>query len=394
LSPSLHSPWLLEALSSGLFAALCLVGCSPGSEGEDPERALFGPGDLLILDGDAGEVLPDGERAGALFVARALAAGGFAPPEVLASDPRWVEPTDLAVLDDGTVLVMESAWAPGPGPGRGALFRVRPGASTAQVSLWWTDERLRRPVSLIRHPSGTVYVSDRDANPLGLDQPTGSVFAVAQNGASAGALGQPGLAKVAAAGPELVTPGPLALGRDGAVLVMDADANPRGVLFDDGRPGTPGVLYRITPTGLAVELEPTRTVSPIGLVRGEGSELFVIDANQGQAHGVMGDGALFVRKAQGLELVVDSLLLGRPRAMVDPCGGDALADGRLVVADANADPLQLGEDGTGKGVYGTGPGAVLVIDPVWATVETLLADERFVMPLAVRRVRPWGASAP
>lgn len=368
--------------------ALCLVGCAPGSAGEDSESARLRPGDLLILDGDAGQVLPDGERAGVLFVARALPSGGFERPEVLASDPRWREPTDLAVLGDGTVLVVESSWAPGPGPGRGALFRVRPGESAAEVSLWWSDERLRRPVSLVSHPSGLVYVSDRDADPLGLGQPTGCVFAVPRGAETSEAVGQSGAATVVAAGAELVTPGPLALARDGTVLLMDADANPRGVLFDDGRPGTPGVLYRITPTGLAVELEPARTVSPIGLVWGETGELYVIDANVGQSRGVMGDGGLFVRNDQGLELVLDSVQLGRPRAMVDPCGGDTLADGRLVVADANADPLQLGEDGTGKGVYGTGPGAVLVIDPVRATVDTLIADDRFVMPLTVRRVRP------
>jgi len=371
-----------------LLLALCLVGSASGSPADLLERPLLRPGDLLILDGDAGEALPDGERPGVLFVARALRSGGFARPEVLASDPRWREPTGLAVLDDGTLLVVESTWAPGPEPARGALFAVQLGESPAVVSLWWTDERLRRPISALRVGPRMVYVSDRDADPLGLEQPTGCVFAVPHGVDSSGALGQPGAATVVAEGRALVTPGPLALTPDGTVLLMDADANPRGVLFDDGRPGSPGVLYRITPTGFTVELEPTSTVSPVGLVLGEAGELYVIDANEGQRPGVVGDGALFVRHEQGLQLVVDSIQQGRPRAMVDPCGGDTLADGRLVVADANADPLGLGEDGTCKGVYGTGPGAVLVIDPVAATVETLIADERFVMPLIVRRVRP------
>ena len=89
-----------------------------------------------------------------------------------------------------------------------------------------------------------------------------------------------------------------------------------------------------------------------------------------------------------LRLVLDSTTLHRPRALVDPVGGDTLPDGRLVIADANADPLKLGEDGTHKGVYGTGPGAIVAVDPDAATLTTLIADERFVTPLCVRRVRP------
>jgi len=82
------------------------------------------------------------------------------------------------------------------------------------------------------------------------------------------------------------------------------------------------------------------------------------------------------------------VMLHRPHALVDPVGGDTLADGRLVLADANADPLDLGDDGMHKGVYGRGRGAIVVIDPDAGTLSTLIADERFVTPLCVRRVRP------
>ncbi|MFT7464442.1 MAG: hypothetical protein ACI9EF_002798, partial [Pseudohongiellaceae bacterium] len=253
---------------------------------------------------------------------------------------------------------------------------------------WWSDERLRRPISVARNrDTGTVYVSDRDANPLGLNQATGCVMAVPRL-ADGTELGLPGVATLAGAGPALVTPGPVVVMDDGLLLLMDADANPNEVLFEDGRRGTPGVLFRVLQEGLQVELEPRDTVSPIGFILGEKGELFVIDANKGQRRGVMGDGAVFRRSGDSLQLVVDSVQQKLPRAMVDPAGGDTLADGRLVIADANIDPLNLGEDGTGKGVYGTGPGAVLVVDPAQATVDTLIADERFVMPLTVRRVRP------
>jgi hypothetical protein len=87
-----------------------------------------------------------------------------------------------------------------------------------------------------------------------------------------------------------------------------------------------------------------------------------------------------------MESVLDTASLGRPRALVDPVGGDTLPDGRLVLADANADPLGLGEDGTGKGVHGTGHGAILVVDTEALTLDVLLADERFRSPVAVRCV--------
>jgi len=155
----------------------------------------------------------------------------------------------------------------------------------------------------------------------------------------------------------------------------------------DGREATPGVLFEVGPDALSVVLEPEQTTSPIAMIERRPGELYLVDANAGRQPPYLGDGALFRIDPEGLTLVVGSESLGQPRRMVDPVAGDVLADGRLVLADANADPLGLGADGTGKGVYGTGHGALLAIDPDRPSVETLLADERFVTPLAVRRVR-------
>jgi hypothetical protein len=64
-------------------------------------------------------------------------------------------------------------------------------------------------------------------------------------------------------------------------------------------------------------------------------------------------------------------------------------DGRLAIADANVDPLHLGADGSGKGVYGTGHGAVFAWDPDQPdALELLAASELFVTPVAVRRFAP------
>jgi hypothetical protein len=237
---------------------------------------------------------------------------------------------------------------------------------------------------MARSPDGTLYVSDREADPLGLGTRTGCVFAL---GPAIGAPSRASSTRIAAAGPELLTPGALLHTLDGRLLLMDADANPKGLNLEDGRLATPGVLYELRPDGLTVVLEPEHTVSPVALVERFAGEIYLVDANAGTADGMLGDGALFRLAGDGLALVLDTASLGRPRALVDPVGIDVLPDGRLVLADANADPLGLGEDGTRKGVHGTGRGAILVVDPDAPMLDVLIADERFLSPVTVRCVR-------
>src|SRR5262245_35222762 len=66
------------------------------------------PGDLVIVDADAGEAA-DTERRGVLFLAAAGGADGasWGRPEILAADERWLEPVDVLLLPDRTLLVLE-----------------------------------------------------------------------------------------------------------------------------------------------------------------------------------------------------------------------------------------------------------------------------------------------
>lgn len=394
----------LAALAGGLLAGPALA-CAPGDPAQDaagaagvappprppagdetpiPGSAADGPraGDLLVLDADAGAPLPGGERQGLLWLVRRRPDGSWAPPEPWGDRVPWREPVALEPLADGSLLVVDSAWPSAGGPSRGALFRVTP---DGRVQAWWQDPRLRMPVSAVQGPDGTVYVSDRSADPGGLGRPTGAVFAV-----PVGADGRPaGPARVAAAGPELETPSALARLPDGRLLLMEADLNPTGATRPDGLRHTPGVLYELTADGLVSRNTPALTVSPIGLVVAP-PELLIVDANAGLSKDVLGDGAIWSLPLDDLgatpALRVDSAGLGE-RALIDPAGGDLLEDGRLVLADANSDPLRLGPDGTGKGVYAVGRGAVVAVDWRDPAVEVLVASERFVMPLDVWRVR-------
>lgn len=384
----------MRAVFLALFSSLALSACAltPAHPG------ALRPGDLVLLDSDSGARTADGaERLGQLFVSRVRADGSYAAPELLAEDPRWIEPLELLILPDGDVLVLETSWpaipqprptsdeasdieaAPVPRPPAGSLFRVRPGAAQpvqhlATPSVW------RRPVAMARHVDGRLFVSDRSADPLGLGVPTGSVWVFADGAYDA----EPSLA---AAGPELVTPGALAFDDDGALLVMDADANPLELQLPGGRQNTPGVLYRVVDGGLVAMVLPLETISPIGMLRTDAGELLVVDANFGWGPRIRGDGALFAVTGDSFQLLLDSVSLGRPGALRDPVDGDTLPDGRVVLVDGNLDPLGLGPDDTGKGVHGTGPGALVAIDLEARTLEILLADARFVSPMCVRRVR-------
>jgi hypothetical protein len=360
--------------------------------------------DLVIVDLDAGPAREDGERAGKIFLARA--ADGYATAVELTRDETWPEPVDAIVLPDRSLLVLDSRDAPADGDQRGAIYHCAP--PSWKPVRWWSDERARQPVSMVRAPDGTVYVADREADPLGLAEAaaataapgaepvqTGCVFAVRVEPApDAVGPGRVLASEVLSANQALVTPAALLLRDDGALWLLDADANPHNVVRPDGLPGSPGLLFEVRDGGPGSKAKPRArvtprdTVSPIALIRGRAGEVYVVDANGSLDEDTLGDGVVW--RVEGLELqrVFDTSSAGTPRAMVDPVHGDVLPDGRLVIADANADPLGLGADGTGKGVYGTGRGALLAIDLNMPMLTTLLADERFVSPVAVRRVRP------
>jgi len=406
---------------------------APDKPGDPPPPLVLWA--LLIVDQDAGAPLPEGGRAGGVFVAHTTDMLGVFSDErlsLVATDPRWVDPADALQLPDGSLLLLESKWAPDGGEARGAIFRLT--KPDAPPELWWTDARTRQPVALVRDGEGTIFVSDRDADPDGVRsaepgrQRTGCVF-----GIEVGADGKPARTEVVAAGPALFTPGAL-LSFGPLLMLMDADANPRGLRVADGRLATPGVLFDLVPAGgedrlarrrVDVLSESEATVSPVCLVaRSSGQapqppaswsglgpddplpswlpELFLVDANFGTTPDVLGDGALFwVRlgaaeppsgSAHGLQaeflLRVDPASIAH-HSFVDPAYGCVLPGGGIAIADASADPLHLGADGTGKGVYGSGHGAILVSDPAKAdSLRVMLASERFVTPVAVRVMRP------
>ncbi|MCB9897865.1 MAG: hypothetical protein H6825_07675 [Planctomycetes bacterium] len=360
----------------------------------DPARRRLRDGDLIVVDSDAGPRLPDGERAGALFLGPALGGqhegdGTYGDVLRLPGDPRWREPIDILLTGGHALLLDESGIPPAgslagdPPEARGVIWDVDldSGAST----VWWTDPRLRQPVGITQAHDGTIYVSDRAADPAGLGGDTGAVFVIPPRYApglpdAPSPLGADDVAAITSA--QLVTPAALVTRHDGRILLMDADANPKHVF------GTPGVLFEIRDGRLVPLLEPAETTSPLGLIETDDGILYLVDCNEGRESGVYADGALFRVDDDGLVKLIDSYSIGRPKALHDPALGTALPDGTLAVADANLDPLGLGEDGS-KGFQGSGPGCVVRLDPQARTIEVLLASPAFVTPVSVRMLRTW-----
>ncbi len=419
------------ALWSGLVLALGSVACgdthseiTPGTAPGTGAAARLAGGvagappwpteALLIVDMDAGEADDQGlDPRGVVFVSFPIEpADGEAPrwsaPRVLARDARWREPVDVLVLDDGSLLVLDAAYAgPWNGPSgdpdrRGALFLVSArsiagaltnGSIVERSSMHGITPDTRQPVALAFGRDGEVLIVDRAADPSGLGRPTGAVFVRRGQGADASdatdGVAPSTLTTALVQGPELVTPGCALLTSDDRLLVLDADANPHGVFDAQGRPGTPGVLFVFADGELQAWIEPGGTTSPVGLVERRPGELFLVDANHSSDPDTLYDGAVLRIDGNRLTVVVGATSARPARTLIDPRGVDVLPDGRLVLADANADPLELGADGVGRAVGRlAGRGALLAVDPDAGTVDVLLADAAFVNPAAVRVVSP------
>ena len=110
---------------------------------------------------------------------------------------------------------------------------------------------------------------------------------------------------------------------------------------------------------------------------------WIVDANHARDGARIGAGALLTWDEERAPTAAVTHEAFPPRTFVDPTGGVALPDGRVAMADANADPARLGHDGLGRGVYGSGRGCVVAIAPDGTGAEVLVTSPRFVTPIAV-----------
>ena len=336
-----------------LWTTLCLVGCQ--------ERGRLV---LLLVDQDAGGK----EHPGAIFRIDPVTK----KVELFATSPLFRRPQDILQLEDRSFLVLDFFEDGGVGK---IFWLAADGKKCEELKL---PPGLVDPYHFERAPDGSILIVDRDADPLGLGRKakkdTGTLWRLSADLQTL---------EVVATGPPLAVPSAV-LCAGGKTYLMDADAyqvlpfkleNDEGAIFEV-------VETKQRPAKLKLIVKFKGLVSPLGVHRESSGAFLVVDVNADPVKREELRGAVYrVDPAKGTtELFV------RHKDFRDPLTC-LLFEGSLLVVDANADPLGLGDDGTLHHYGGVGRGAVYRVDLKTKTAELFVASKHFVNPVRIRKVR-------
>lgn len=317
---------------------------------------------LLVVDQDAG----DDALSGGVFrvdpVTREVS--------LFATSPLFTMPQDILQLEDGSFLLLDYNGA----EAAGKIFAISAsGEVTGEVAI---PKGLLDPYQFERAPDGSIWILDNNADPLGLgvaaEQDTGTVWRLSADFDEL---------DIVASGPPIQAPTGLLFEDDG-VFLLDADAFRREPYdLANGEGG----IFRVRPDTAAVEtvVRFVTAVSPLGLYREPSGSFVVVDANADpdpaeRAKGRI-RGALYrVDRDSGA-----TLLFARHPDFRDPVTCTEW-EGGLLVADLNADPLGLGDDGTEVHFGGEGRGGIYRVDLRSGEVELFVASPEFINPVRVR----------
>jgi hypothetical protein len=322
---------------------------------------LYMPGDFLLVDMDA-DPMNRGGHPGAVF--RVSRDGKEI--SVVTADQIFREPLDCLLDDYGNLLVVDATADPFGQGSQGAVIRVNrfSGRTEAVVAA----KEFKFPNALLLDDSGTLYISDKEADPQGIGK-TGVLWKYNLKQRKLDLL---------LSGRQFISPSPLAWAPEGKIYLIDADSNPNGY------EGTPGVLFLVDPVQGSCEplIEFKDTVSPVGMIPLSDGRMIVIDANADPLNtGWFLGGLLMVDPAKRTyEFIFGS------KKFLDPIRGELGSDGCLYFVDGNCDPLKLGVDGAAKGVEGHGRGAIWRFDLEKMELSLVASDPRFVNPMSVRIV--------
>jgi sugar lactone lactonase YvrE len=321
-------PGAIYTLSPKASENLLRVSAAPGFE--DPTGLLVAPRKLLVVADANADPSDYGAGTGAIFAVDSR--GSLTDPaQLLYSSPLLEEPVDVLLDELGRLLVLDRQADPfGSGQARGALIRYDP--ETLQEEVLVSDPAFRGPVRILPWSDGTYLILDPQADPLGLGGEPGAVFRWTPGQAGLDVVfSRPGFPSLSGMNP----------GRDGRLLLVDADADPYG--FGGG----PGAVFEVDLDQGAVTdtlaSSPSFRAPVDALFNGEG-RLFVLDseANPMQLPGVKG--ALFeVDPATGQILASWSHVDFRhPTRVVDVRGPD-LDSSWVDVTDLNGGQLMIGD---------------------------------------------------
>ncbi|MBD3235966.1 MAG: hypothetical protein GF330_04635 [Candidatus Eisenbacteria bacterium] len=224
--------------------------------------------DLLILDGDA--IGLEGIGGGALFRANTWTG----EVELLFSDPSFVQPGKLSVLDSTVCFLLDEMadpfdLRPEGGQGPGAIYQIDPRSGAGGV--FFSDTLFSRPVDVDVDPlTGNLLVVDKRAG--GSGQFAGSVFEIDASGGSATVLhsGEPFYSPRCAAlteGGDLLVADPFPFG--GTLFRMDREGNISQetiVCHDLTAPADLVIGSRGRPLIVDAQSDPLRYGPPMGAV--------------------------------------------------------------------------------------------------------------------------------
>lgn len=175
-----------------------------------PVALAVGPGDAIyVADRSA---MPHGEARGAVFAVD-LERGEVT---VVANHVRFRAPSFLIAGSDGTLLLLDADARTGDGADEGVFFRIDP--TTGVVAEHAKLAGAVSPLGVLDEGDGSLLVFDANADPNRIGGPLGAIFRLAGDGTTT----------VVASDHPFRDPVRGCFGDDGAVLFVDANADPEG----------------------------------------------------------------------------------------------------------------------------------------------------------------------
>jgi hypothetical protein len=323
---------------------------------------------------------------------------------------RQPDPTWLVVDRDADPMAL--------GGHPGALFTVDP--DSGKVAVFCASDKWKNPVDVLQDRDGLLVLDYGDTS-------AGGIFRVSGNGKEVSALQIP---------KGLVDPTQFLMTSDGAIWIVDKNADPLGLGKKANCPT--GTLWRLSPDRTQLEIiatgPPLRAPACVQFVDGIP---YLLDADSFRTEPISEEGAIFriwrhprpvetFLRLQGLLspismqpfrngtfLVVDVNADPDPGQrsryrgavyLVDPGAGSTtlfcnhaefrdpasclvLDDAHMLLVDASADPNHYGRDGLGEGYGGFGRGALFRIDLAQRRASVVCASKQFVNPVRVKLLR-------
>ncbi len=311
---------------------------------------------FLLIDQDA-DPMGYGNHPGAIFKVDLQTAS--AKPFLVSK--LWQDPCDVLRCADGSFLVLDYN-----GGGQGRMFAAS--ADGEQIHELTLPAGLVDPGRMYQAEDGSIWVVDKNADPRALARQKNGTGSLWRMSADLQEL------QLLFTGMPLAAPADLCFA-EGRAYLLDADSfRQPGQLYE-------GAIFEVLSQSHSLKtlVRLQRLVSPITLLRHTDGSFLVVDVNADPEQPHRHRGAVY--RVDGRD--GSTRLLWQHADFRDPVGGLLWQD-KLYVVDASADPMGLGDDGTGRAFAGNGRGAIYVFDLLKGKGELLMASKQFANPARLR----------